>query len=100
MEERSLYDLLPEEFPYEDRGCELASSCLDCPFSRCLEEEPWGKEKFLKVRRAERMLELREEGKSVNEIARIFEVSPRTVQRWLKLARHCEAKAKPLQKEL
>jgi transposase len=30
------------------------------------------------------MLELKQEGKSVKEIARIFEVSPRTVQRWLK----------------
>jgi transposase len=30
------------------------------------------------------MLELKQEGKSVREIARIFEVSPRTVQRWLK----------------
>ena len=30
------------------------------------------------------MLKLKHEGKSVREIARIFEVSPRTVQRWLK----------------
>jgi transposase len=30
------------------------------------------------------MLELKREGKSIKEIARIFEVSPRTVQRWLK----------------
>ena len=35
------------------------------------------------------MLELKKDGKSVKEIARIFEVSPRTVQRWLKLIRHC-----------
>lgn len=39
----------------------------------------------MKSRRAERMLELKQEGKSVREIARIFEVSPRTVQRWLKV---------------
>ena len=31
------------------------------------------------------MKELRQEGKSIKEIARIFEVSPRTVQRWLKV---------------
>jgi transposase len=30
------------------------------------------------------MRELRQEGKTIKEIARIFEVSPRTVQRWLK----------------
>jgi DNA-binding transcriptional ArsR family regulator len=84
MENELLWDLLPEEFPYEDKGCELFSSCLNCPLPDCLEEEPWGKERFLKRRRAQRMLELKREGKSVKEIARIFEVSPRTVQRWLK----------------
>jgi DNA-binding transcriptional ArsR family regulator len=84
MENGLLWDLLPEEFPYEDRGCELFPSCLSCPFPDCLEEEPWGKARFLKRRRAQRMLELKKEGKSVKEIARIFEVSPRTVQRWMK----------------
>jgi DNA-binding transcriptional ArsR family regulator len=84
MAEKLMWDLLPEEFPYEDKGCELFPSCLNCPFPDCLKEEPWGKERFLKRRRAERMLELKREGKSVREIARIFEVSPRTVQRWLK----------------
>jgi transposase len=48
------------------------------------------------------MRELRREGKGVKEIARIFEVSPRTVQRWLKaveaalLPCHCEAKAEAI----
>ena len=48
MEEKLMWDLLPEEFPYEDRGCELFPSCLNCPFPDCIREEPWGKEKFLK----------------------------------------------------
>lgn len=78
------WDLLPEEFPYKDNGCELFPSCLSCPFPCCIKEEPWGKEKFLKKRRADRMLEFKKQGKSINEIARIFEVSTRTVQRWLK----------------
>lgn len=83
MENKLLWDLLPEEFPYEDKGCELFPSCLNCPFPDCLKEEPWGKERFLKLRRAERMMELKQGGKNVKEIARIFGVSPRTVQRWL-----------------
>ena len=84
--EGELMDLLPEDFPYEDQGCELFTSCLNCPFPYCLEEEPWGKERWLKKTRAKRMLALKNEGKSVTEIARIFEVSPRTVQRALKVA--------------
>jgi len=82
--ESSLIEL-PEEFPYEDEGCELFPSCLNCPFPTCIKEAPWGKERFLKLSRARRMMELKEEGKSTNEIARIFGVSPRTVQRWLKI---------------
>ena len=84
METGLLWDLLPEEFPYKDKGCELFHSCLECPFPYCYREEPWGKERFLKSTRARRMLGLKQAGKSVREIARIFEVSPRTVQRWLK----------------
>jgi DNA-binding transcriptional ArsR family regulator len=90
MEEKLMWDLLPEEFPYEDRGCELFPSCLNCPFPDCIREEPWGKEKFLKRRRAERMMELKREGKSIGEIARIFELSTRTVQRWLKVLETCQ----------
>jgi transposase-like protein len=85
------WDLLPEEFPYEDEGCELFPSCLNCPFPTCIKEEPWGKEKFLKQRRAERMMELKREGKSIREIARIFAVSTRTVQRWLKMMAEARA---------
>ena len=87
METKLIWELLPEEFPYEDEGCELCSSCLNCPFPDCLEGEPWGKARFLKRRRAEKMLELKKAGKSVGEIARIFGVSPRTVQRGLKAAK-------------
>lgn len=87
MEPQSMWDLLPEDFPYEDGGCELFHSCLACPFPHCIKEEPWGKEKFLKTQRARRMMALEKEGKSNDEIARIFQVSIRTVQRWLKITK-------------
>jgi len=40
------------------------------------------------------MLELKREGKSIKEIARIFEVSPRTVQRWIKAIANQGSKVK------
>jgi len=86
----SIWDLLPEDFPYEDHGCELFPSCLNCPFPHCIKEEPWGKEKFLKTDRARRMMSLKKEGKDNEEIARIFRVSVRTVQRWLKAVKKAE----------
>lgn len=79
------WDLLPDEFPYQDAGCELFPSCLNCPFPTCIKEEAWGVERFTKLRRAERMMELKQQGNSTTEIARIFGCSPRTVQRWLKV---------------
>ena len=88
------WDLLPEEFPYQDDGCELFPSCLSCPFPTCIKEEAWGVERFTKLRRAERMMELKQQGKSSQEIARIFGCSPRTVQRWLKVVEETSADKK------
>jgi len=92
MESELVWDLLPEEFPWEDKGCELFSSCLNCPFPDCREEEPAGKEGFSKSRRAERITDLEREGKGVKEIARMFEVSSRRVQRALKPVTSQESK--------
>jgi hypothetical protein len=74
-------DLLPEDMEWHDDGCEFFPSCLNCPLPRCLEEEPRGKQKLRMVTRAGRMSKLRDEGKTTAEIARLFGVSIRTVQR-------------------
>ncbi len=36
-------DLLPEYCIYKDEGCKLAASCLDCPFPRCMDDQPRGR---------------------------------------------------------
>jgi len=77
-------DLLPEEIDWRDEGCEFFGSCLNCPLSRCVEEELRGQQKLRMAERNRRMVELRKSGKSVGEIADLFGVSRRTVQRALK----------------
>ena len=77
-------DLLPEEIDWRDEGCEFFRSCLNCPLPRCLEEQPRGRQRLRMVARRRRMVELKKRGKSVDEIARLFGVSRRTVQRALK----------------
>ncbi len=78
-------DLLPEYSHYQDEGCELAESCLNCPFPKCVYEEPRGKQHVLKRWRAREMTRLfTTEGKGANELALMFDVSQRTVQRILK----------------
>ncbi len=81
-------DLLPDDIDWQDEGCEVFSSCLNCPLERCIEEEPRGKQRLRMLNRAGRMVALRRDGKSLEEVARIFEVSKRTVQRALASARN------------
>ena len=81
-------DLPPEYCHYHDEGCELAHSCLNCPFARCIYDEPGGKQRWLKRRRAKEIARLHTmEGKKVGELAEMFGVSQRTVQRALKTGR-------------
>ena len=76
-------DLLPEDVDWRDGGCDIFSSCLNCPLSRCIEEEPRGRQRLRALARAERMAELALSGRKVEEIAGVFGVSKRTVQRAL-----------------
>jgi hypothetical protein len=78
-------DLRPEFCDYHDEGCELADSCLKCPFSKCIFDEPSGKRHLLQLRRDQEIVRLRiGEGKKIKELAEIFGVSKRTVERTLK----------------
>ena len=85
-------DLPPEYHHYRDEGCEVAtaylghqSSCLNCPFSKCIYDQYGGKQRWLKRLRDKEMVRLfTTEGKGIKELALIFGVSLRTVQRALK----------------
>lgn len=78
-------DLLPEYCHYRDDGCEFAISCLNCPFPRCVDEQPGGRQKWFRKLRDEEILRIYTiGGKGINEMAMKFGVSRRTVQRVLK----------------
>ena len=77
-------DLRPEYCQYKDEGCELADSCLECPFPQCIYEQPRGKQRWRKKLRDGEITRLfTREGKEIKELARVFGVSQRTVQRAL-----------------
>ena len=78
-------DLPPEYCHYRDDGCDLADSCLNCPFPKCIYEELGGRQRWLKGLRDKEMARLfSTEEKGIKELALIFGVSQRTVQRALK----------------
>jgi len=79
----------PEYCHYTDEGCDLSASCLNCPLPVCVYEVPGGKQKLIKTKRAGEMVRLRnDDNRSVSEIAALFGVSTRTVQRALKAAKN------------
>jgi AraC-like DNA-binding protein len=81
-------DLLPEHCTYRDEGCELAISCLNCPFPSCVLEQPGGKRRWQKRLRDREMARLvTSEGKKTKELAQKFGISRRTVQRVLRRAK-------------
>ncbi len=77
-------DLPPEYVRYQDEGCELDGSCLNCHLPLCIYDEPRGKQHWLKDQRDGRIIKLFSRGKKVSELAAIFGVSQRTIQRALK----------------
>ena len=78
-----LRDLPPEYCHYRDEGCEYAESCLECPFPQCLYDEPRGRQRWLKELRNREINRLFSGGWSVKELAGLFGVSQRTIQRAL-----------------
>jgi hypothetical protein len=82
-------DLPPEYCHYRDEGCELADSCLNCPLPKCIYDEPGGRQHWLKRQRNRQIVRLfTTEGKGVKELASMFNISRRTVQRVLKNSLH------------
>ena len=81
-------DLPPEYCHYRDEGCEFAKSCLNCPFPKCIYDQPRGRQRWLKGQRDREMIRLFDtDGKGIRELASLFSVSERTVQRALKKVR-------------
>jgi hypothetical protein len=77
-------DLKPEYCHYKDEGCEYAQSCLECPYPQCLYDEPRGRQQWLKELRNKEINRLFSAGWKVKEMALLFGVSQRTIQRALK----------------
>jgi hypothetical protein len=77
-------DLPPEYCHYRDEGCEYAQSCLACPFPQCLYDEPRGRQRWLKDLRNKEINKLFATGWKIKELALLFGVSLRTIQRALR----------------
>jgi len=78
-------DALPEHQDYADSGCDIWDRCLTCPLPRCRHDEPGGaRQIFLRERDSEIARLRRGDGAGIDELARRFGVSRRTVFRVLR----------------
>ena len=78
-------DDLPEHCRYSDEGCELAPSCLACPFPQCADDIPGGRHALLLGRRDNEIAHLYHDQRlTIEQLAGAFRISRRTVQRVLK----------------
>lgn len=88
LERPARIDALPEHTDYADTGCDLYASCLHCPLPRCRYEEPGGAPAMMRAGRNASISRLAfDDGISVDELARTFGVSRRTIFRVLRGSR-------------
>jgi hypothetical protein len=80
-------DLKPEYCHYKDEGCEYAYSCLSCPFPQCFYDDPRGSYHRFKALRNKEIKRLLKAGRKVKELALLFQISQRTINRVLKSKR-------------
>ena len=77
-------DALPEYMDYRDTGCDLYASCLRCPLPRCRYEVNGGATTMLRLGRDESILAAaKRDGTTVDDLARMFGLSRRTIFRVL-----------------
>ena len=84
---KTMTDLGPEYYHYEDTGCEVSPSCLSCPLPQCKYDDPvW----FPRHRRLARDLKvwstMQSERLTADEAAQRFSVTVRTIFR---ITRRC-----------
>ena len=80
-------EALPEDHDYKDLGCELAPSCLSCPFPQCRHDLPGGARELVLRQRDEALRARWKEGANADTLATEFGVSRRTVIRVTKSRR-------------
>jgi len=95
---RTTVDAVPEFFHYEDTGCEVSLSCLNCPLPQCKYDDPaW----FQRNRRLARDFKIwsamQQDDLTVEEAADRFLVTVRTIFR---IMRRCRDSAMIDQEEL
>lgn len=94
-------DATPEFFHYEDTGCEVSSSCLDCPLPQCKYDDPiWYQRNRRLAKDLQVMAAMRLENLSVEAAAERFSVTVRTIFRIMQRCKNAAGEGKETGQEL
>lgn len=72
---------LPEFVHYRDEGCKWWPSCLECPYEKCVLDEPI--KTRMKQQRNEEIKRKAKEGMVETDLSKEYSLSLRTIQRIL-----------------
>ena len=87
-------DTLPENTRYKDDGCNLSSSCLECPLSLCKYDDSKFIVREIKLIRDKEIYNLSINGLSVDDLSKKFSLSKRTIQRAIKFSKDYKTRGK------
>lgn len=77
-----------EFYHYEDTGCEVSDSCLDCPLPLCRYDDPTWFQRNRRLARDFRIVHaMQKESLSIHETAKRFSITTRTVFRVIQRCR-------------
>ena len=77
-----IVDTVPEFYHYEDTGCEVSPSCLNCPLPQCKYDDPvWFQQHRRTARDLNVLTTMRLENLTVEQAAERFSVTVRTIFR-------------------
>ena len=81
-------DSIPEFYHYEDTGCEVSSSCLQCPLPKCKYDDPTWYQKNRRIAKDLKILSaMKNENLTVEQTADKFSVTVRTIFRIMRRCR-------------
>ena len=85
---RTTVDAVPEFFHYEDTGCEVSLSCLNCPLPQCKYDDPAWFQRYQRLSKDLIVLTaMQSENLTLDEAAERFSVTVRTIFRIMRRCR-------------
>ena len=95
------YEVSPEVFHYEDTGCEISNSCLDCPLPQCKYDDPVWFQKCQRLAKDMKVIKaMQKDELTVEETAEKFDVTGRTIFRIMRRFKDSEIDIDPKELEI